>query len=71
YRGTPTADLGALEELLLRVSAMVEAHHEIVELDLNPVLARPDGALAVDARIRVETPPQRRSWPSTRKLGDP
>ncbi|MGZ5340190.1 MAG: acetate--CoA ligase family protein [Solirubrobacterales bacterium] len=50
---------------------MVEAHHEIVELDLNPVLARPDGALAVDARIRVETPPQRRSWPSTRKLGDP
>ncbi|MGZ5342705.1 MAG: bifunctional acetate--CoA ligase family protein/GNAT family N-acetyltransferase, partial [Solirubrobacterales bacterium] len=39
YRGTPTADLGALEELLLRVSAMVEAHHEIVELDLNPVLA--------------------------------
>jgi acyl-CoA synthetase (NDP forming) len=70
YRGAPGADLGALEDLLLRVSAMVEAHHEIVELDLNPVMAGPDGALAVDARIRVKSAPPSRPWPSTWKIDD-
>jgi acetyl coenzyme A synthetase (ADP forming)-like protein len=63
YRGAPGADMAALEELLLRVSAMVEAHREIVELDLNPVMATPDGAIAVDARVRVEPAPARRPWP--------
>ncbi|HET8974998.1 MAG TPA: GNAT family N-acetyltransferase [Solirubrobacterales bacterium] len=70
YRGAEGADLGALEELILRVSAMVECHDEIAELDLNPVLARPDGTVAVDARIRVEAGPPPRPWPSTWKLGD-
>ena len=56
---------------MLRVGAMVEAHREIAELDLNPVVAHPDGALVVDARIRVRTVPQPRPWPSTWKLGDP
>jgi acyl-CoA synthetase (NDP forming) len=70
FRGAPEADLGALEELLLRVSAMVEAHHEIVELDLNPVMAGPYGALAVDARIRVQAAPPPRPWPSTWKIDD-
>ena len=53
YRGTPAADLGALEDLILAVSRFVEAHPEIEELDLNPVFAYPDGALAVDARVIV------------------
>jgi acetyl coenzyme A synthetase (ADP forming)-like protein len=70
YRGAPAADLDALEELLLRISSMVEAHHEIVELDLNPVMAGPDGALAVDARIRVKSAPPPRPWPSTWKIDD-
>ena len=52
-RGQPAADLGALENLILRVSEFIEAHPEVEELDLNPVLAYPDGALAVDARIVV------------------
>ncbi len=65
FRGASPADLGALESLLLRLSAMVDAHHEIAELDLNPVLARPDGAIAVDARIRVEPAAPPRPWPST------
>jgi acetate---CoA ligase (ADP-forming) subunit beta len=52
-RGQPAADLGALENLILRVSEFAEAHPEVEELDLNPVLAYPDGALAVDARIVV------------------
>ena len=50
---------------------MVEAHHEIAELDLNPVVAGPDGALVVDARIRVRHLPPARPWPSAWKLGDP
>ena len=40
--------------LLLRVSALVEAHPEIAELDCNPVKVLPDGAVVVDARVRVE-----------------
>ena len=64
YRGAPEMDLEALQELLLRTSAMVEAHHEIAELDLNPVIVAADGTAVVDARVRVETAAPRRSWPS-------
>jgi acetate---CoA ligase (ADP-forming) len=55
YRGAPRADVAALEGLLLRVSAMVEAHPTIAELDCNPVKVLPDGVVVVDARVRVET----------------
>jgi acyl-CoA synthetase (NDP forming) len=44
-------DLAALEDMLMRLSAFVEEHPEIQELDLNPIFAYGDGALAVDARI--------------------
>jgi acetyl coenzyme A synthetase (ADP forming)-like protein len=64
YRGAPSVDVDAVEEVLLRISAMVDAHHEIAELDLNPVVASPDGAVAVDARVRVEAAPPPRPWPS-------
>ena len=57
YRGAVRADVTAIEDLLLRVGAMVEAHPEIVELDLNPLIAGPDGVLIVDARMRVGEPP--------------
>ncbi|MGA6947195.1 MAG: GNAT family N-acetyltransferase [Solirubrobacterales bacterium] len=67
FRGSPEVDLEAVQELLLRVSAMVETHHEIAELDLNPVLAGPEGALAVDFRVRVKSAPPRRPWPATWK----
>jgi acyl-CoA synthetase (NDP forming) len=50
-RGQPAADVGALKDAILKVSAFVEAHPEVKELDLNPMFAYPDGALAVDARI--------------------
>ncbi len=65
FRGGPEADLGALEDLLLRVSTMVDTHHEIAELDLNPVMAGPDGATVVDARIRIAGAKPPRPWPST------
>lgn len=54
YRGQDPADVKALEQLLLKVSAFIEQHPEIAELDLNPVFAYKDGAIAVDARIVLE-----------------
>jgi acyl-CoA synthetase (NDP forming)/GNAT superfamily N-acetyltransferase len=47
------ADLTALRDLLLRVSRMVEDLPQIAELELSPVIARPDGIQAVDGRIRI------------------
>src|SRR5581483_8055822 len=43
YRGHPAADVAAIEEVLLRVSRLVEDVAEIRELDLNPVIALPPG----------------------------
>jgi acetyl coenzyme A synthetase (ADP forming)-like protein len=54
YRGAPRADVPALEEVLLRVSALVEAHPEVAEMDLNPLIVHATGAVVVDARIRLE-----------------
>ncbi len=54
YRGQPPCDVSALEQMLLRLSEFVDAHPEIAELDLNPVFAYPDGAVAVDARVVLE-----------------
>jgi acetate---CoA ligase (ADP-forming) len=64
YRGAPRCDVGAVEAVLLRVGAMVEAHPEIVELDCNPVFARPDGVLIANARVRVDAAPPRPPVPS-------
>jgi acyl-CoA synthetase (NDP forming) len=63
YRGHPAADVAAIEEVLLRVSRLVEEVHEVRELDLNPLFALPpgQGCRIVDARVRVE--PLRRGGP--------
>jgi len=53
-RGVPAADLAALRDMLLRVSRMVDDLPQIAELELSPVIARPDGAQAVDGRIRIQ-----------------
>ncbi len=53
-RGVPAADLAALRDMLLRVSRMAEDLPEIAELELSPVIARPDGVQAVDGRIRIQ-----------------
>lgn len=60
----PHYDLAAIELLLMGVSALVEAHPEIAELDLNPVVASPHGALIVDAQVRVEAVSPRSPAPS-------
>ena len=54
YRGREAVDLSYLEELLLKVSSFVEQTPEIRELDLNPIFAYSDGAIAVDARVILE-----------------
>lgn len=57
YRGAAKADIEALKEVLLRVGALAFAHPEITEMDCNPVMVMPDGALVVDTRVRVEGSP--------------
>ena len=61
YRGHPPGDVDAIQELLLRLSRLVEEVPEIVELDLNPIIALPpgQGCRIVDARIRVKQPSAR------------
>ncbi|UWZ40543.1 GNAT family N-acetyltransferase [Dactylosporangium roseum] len=53
YRGAPPADTAALEDLLLRLGRLAEDFPEVAELDLNPVLAGPDGCAAVDVKLRL------------------
>ena len=56
-RGRPEADLDQLADLIARVSRLMATVPEVAEIDLNPVLARADSALAVDVRIRVRRAP--------------
>ncbi len=53
-RGQPPVNLATLEELIVKVSDFIERNPQIKELDLNPVIASPDGVVAVDARIVLE-----------------
>jgi acetyl coenzyme A synthetase (ADP forming)-like protein len=53
YRGRPEVDVGALRELLLRVGQLADELPEISEMDLNPVVVSPDGAIAVDVKVHV------------------
>jgi acyl-CoA synthetase (NDP forming) len=57
FRGAPKTDIAALEEVILRVSALVGAHRSIAEMDCNPVMVLTRGAVIVDARIRVQEAP--------------
>lgn len=54
YRGQPPCDIPYLEELLLKVSIMVQENPEIKEMDINPLFAYEKKAVAVDARIILE-----------------
>ena len=56
YRGQPAADLAAIARVQMRLSQLAANHPEIAELDINPLLADPQGVIAVDARIRVTKP---------------
>jgi len=54
YRGQEAVDVASLEGLIVRVSEFIEQNPQIEELDLNPVFAYRDKAIAVDARIVLE-----------------
>lgn len=54
YRGQKPANIEALQNMIVKVSEFVEQNPQIKELDLNPIFAYPDKAVAVDARIILE-----------------
>ncbi|MDH6628809.1 acyl-CoA synthetase (NDP forming)/GNAT superfamily N-acetyltransferase [Streptomyces sp. LBL] len=59
WRGSTPVDTPALEELLLRVSRLVDDHPEVVAVTLEPVVVAPHGLSALGASVRLATPPAR------------
>jgi len=70
FRGAPPVDRAALLDLLHRAAQLADAVPEIAELDLNPVVVTPEGAVAVDAKIRL-APPVPEPDPYARRLRQP
>ncbi|MCH8181251.1 MAG: bifunctional acetate--CoA ligase family protein/GNAT family N-acetyltransferase [Proteobacteria bacterium] len=58
WRGAPAVDFDALERVLLRVSEMVCELPQLREMDINPIIVDEHGAVAVDARIVIDSAPQ-------------
>lgn len=56
FRGAPAGDLEGLTELVTALGRLAVDVPELAELDLNPVMVRPDGCIAVDAKVRLATP---------------
>ena len=52
-RGLPAADRGVLEEVLIRLAQLAVDFPEIAEIDCNPLMALPEGAVVVDGRIQL------------------
>ena len=61
YRNSPPVDLHALADLLARIGQLAESVEEITELDCNPVVVSPAGAVVVDAKLRLAPRPPRPS----------
>lgn len=55
FRGRPAADIESLKDAIVKLSILVHQVDEIFELDINPLIAAPDGAYAVDCRIVKST----------------
>ncbi len=53
HRGAPLCDVAAVEGVLLRVARMADDIPQLAEMDLNPLIATPRGAVVVDVRIRL------------------
>ena len=58
YRGLPPVNLDAIAFTLVKLSQLIIDHDEIVELDINPLMADDFGVIALDARIRIAKPTQ-------------
>ncbi len=61
YRNAPPVDVHTLADLLARIGHLAETVEEITELDCNPVVVSPDGAVVVDAKLRLAPRPARPS----------
>ncbi|THA63521.1 GNAT family N-acetyltransferase [Streptomyces sp. A0958] len=59
WRGSAPVDTAALEELLLRVSRLVDDHPEVVSIALEPVVVAPQGLSVLGASVRLAPPPAR------------
>ncbi|MFC8585185.1 GNAT family N-acetyltransferase [Streptomyces sp. NPDC057217] len=59
WRGSAPVDTPALEELLLRVSRLVDDHPEVVAVSLEPVVVAPRGLSVLGATVRLAPPPPR------------
>ncbi|MFF9351175.1 GNAT family N-acetyltransferase [Streptomyces sp. NPDC014734] len=59
WRGAAPVDTAALEELLLRVSRLVDDHPEVVSVALEPVVVAPHGLTVLGASVRLSPPPPR------------
>ncbi|MDX3573184.1 acetate--CoA ligase family protein, partial [Streptomyces sp. ID05-47C] len=59
WRGSTPVDTPALEELLLRVSRLVDDHPEVVAVTLEPVVVAPHGLSVLGASVRLAPPPAR------------
>jgi len=56
YRGAPPTDTDAVADVVVRLAALADDHEAIAEIDLNPVVATPERAVVIDARMRVTAP---------------
>ena len=71
FRGAPKADVAALEDVILRVGALADDHPAVAEMDCNPVIVLPVGAVIVDARVRVHEAPPAKPLASRGDVGSP
>ena len=67
HRGAPPCDVGAVEDVLLRVARFADEVPQLAEMDLNPLIASPEGAVAVDVRVRL-APWRRHAETEVRRL---
>ena len=67
HRGAPACDVAAVEDVLLRVARLADEVPQVAEMDLNPLIASPRGAVAIDVRLRL-APWRRHAEKDVRRL---
>lgn len=53
WRGAPRCDQPAIVDVITRMATLIDDRPEIAELEINPLIATPDGACGVDLRVRL------------------
>jgi len=56
FRGKSAVDVNAIADIIQKLSSLLTDHPEIIEVDLNPVIASASGAIVVDARMAIGEP---------------